>query len=317
MRNDRKTAPVSKDLAAKIWRRNLRLTKGQKAVLVAIMDHTNATNISYPSLTLIAKEAGYDKTRVSRYIDEIAELGLITKSKRAASHGHFKPSQYLVNVGTAPTKSSNGPLASGAMVLLPPGQTKVFPSEGFTSEESQSSQTDGPFPTSKTKKTKTDSINYANPKSEEKSSPEFYASPPVDLSKWIDAMAKPMPTGKTIDKVYLRKACDTLRKAAPGVALKTPLPAEIFKPLAALYDEHGDTTLAELKNLMRPHEIELATATHEDQLERVLLGKPPGDPPKNKGPKPFVIDEPDPHAGISKAEVTKLTLKKPETAVLG
>ncbi len=104
------TARVSRDLAAKIWRRNLRLTKGQKAVLVAIMDHADSTNVSYPSLTLIAAEAGYDKTRASRYIDEIAEIGLIKKSKRAASHGHFQGNRYLVNVGGVPTRNSNGPL---------------------------------------------------------------------------------------------------------------------------------------------------------------------------------------------------------------
>jgi len=300
------------------------------------MDHTDATNTSYPSLKLIAEEAGYDKTRACRYIDEIAKIGLITKSKRAASHGHFKGSRYLVNVGAVPTKNSNGPLAPVATVHLPPGQTKVVHSEGFTSEESQSSQTDGLLPTVETEKTKTDPVNYVHAKLEEKSSSEYCASPQVsapihpavakalaDAAKQCKAICDaPMPDApwKTPpSKSYLAAACDEFRKLAPGVELGKPLQSSVFKPLARLYDEHGGTALAELKNLMLPHVIALATATHVDQLERVLHGKPPGNPPAPEQwntLQPFVPYEPSPYAGMSNAEITKLALKKAEAAAL-
>ncbi len=91
---------------------------------------------------------------------------------------------------------------------------------------------------------------------------------------------------KTVDKVYLRHACDSIRAHAPGVKLNTPLQKQLFKILASIHDERGAEAIGEVKGRLGVYQLE--QVTHVDQLERVLLGNAPGDAPESNWPKEFV-----------------------------
>jgi biotin operon repressor len=293
------TTPRSKELTRRIWRRGLRLPMGQKAVLTVIMDHADRNDYAYPSLDLIAEELMISRTQAWRFVDGLVKTGVISKSKRDANHGHYQGNGYHVNVG-------NGPLPSGGKWShSTQEETKVTHSEGFTSDsQSAKSKSDGPTmgaeDTGKTKtKTTTDPVNSLTPKLDvqtpEYSAPGLPLAVLVDLTKYEAKMNAPMPPDKTVDGVYLRRACDALRLAAPGVKeieKGRQLPESIFKLVIGLRDAmDADAALSSLR--IRLDAYHLKQATHVDQLERVLLGQPPANPPapeKWKTLKPYVLD---------------------------
>jgi biotin operon repressor len=136
--------PRSRELTRMIWRRELRVPMGQKAVLTSIMDHADANDYAYPSLDLIAEELTISRTQAWRFVEGLVKAGVITKSKRDTGHGHYAGNGYHVNVRNGPFPSGgNGPFPSGGKPSLSSQEeTKVLHSEGFTSEDQNQSATE-------------------------------------------------------------------------------------------------------------------------------------------------------------------------------
>jgi Helix-turn-helix domain len=299
--------PLSKDLIRRRWYRHLLIPRGPKLVLSILMAHSDEKEYSFPSLATLSTESRLkSEAVVSRYIAYLVKAGIVTRGKRPNKHGHWGVNSYVVNVGTIP-EEKQAATPHKKQAATPQGlQTKVFHSEGFTSEGSQSSQKDGPLPTVVTEKTKTDPVNseienleIENSKiqiqNSEKSYSEYFAAAlAAGDAKWKARLNAPMPVDPwSVDKVYLRKACDALREAAPGVELKTPLPGAIFKPLAALYDDLGiDQGLVELGARLAVYAAELKSATAVAQLELVLAGKSPIIPYENGLLPVFILNHP-------------------------
>ncbi|WP_150467392.1 helix-turn-helix domain-containing protein [Francisella sp. SYW-9] len=76
---------------------------GYKLVLIALADYANDDNIAYPSFSSLEKKCSSSRTSISRAINFLIEIGLITKVKLSDYVGKKadkRQSCYLLNIGS-------------------------------------------------------------------------------------------------------------------------------------------------------------------------------------------------------------------------